>query len=109
MGVLLPREAPLVAWLGDYAASRQFDSFRSWLADGKEPGFPTPVAPAAQPAPTATARTPDPVPEAAPTTLPEEDADEEPVRFIILPLLLGLVVAFVATVIGVVIMRRRRS
>ena len=103
IGVLLPREAPLTAWSGTYAAARQFDAFRSWLAEGQEA--------AAQERPSA--ETPAvrlPPEEAAAPAAPSAGLgpDPERPRFILLPILAGAILAAVIMILPFIRKRRRR-
>jgi hypothetical protein len=91
----------LTAWSGTYAAARQFDGFRSWLAEGQE------AAPAA---PDAAARPEDPAPPTAsgPAAAPVP-ADPEQPRFILLPILAGAIIAAAVMILTFIFKRRRRK
>jgi len=89
VGVLLLRRPPVVAWFGDFTKNEDFDLFRTWLSKGTE-------------------RLPKDEAAPVPAVRQEPPADEEPPRFILLPILAGAFVAALVFIIGV-LMRRRRS
>ncbi|MFH1726740.1 MAG: hypothetical protein ABII00_19195 [Elusimicrobiota bacterium] len=88
VGVLLPRTAPLVGWLGEYRVSRQFADFRSWLSEGREEGT--------------RASAFEGVKEEAP---PKEDAQP---RGNLAAYLLGAAVLTMVLIPGILLLRRRR-